>query len=240
MKKIFAIIMTICLMTTALCASALPVSAGSDFKLVVQGRGYDGRYWLINTYEDFEKGWNEAVYYATHLDEAWDACNYFYETEEERAEVEGLTRILVEVCLDWDADSNGSFGKGIGFKDGAIFVPERAKMDIDLCRQTINNGNAGKNAIYIDAGAQVDIYRGTVVGGIYVNQHADARINVSTGNDSAYSGSIFGEGSLTMIVAILTLVVSCISLSLTVYYNKEKAVLAAANGVAETETDDEE
>lgn len=240
MKKFFAIIMTICLMTTALCASALPVSAGSDFKLVVQGRGYDGRYWLINTYEDFEKGWNEAVYYATHLDEAWDACNYFYETEEERAEVEGLTRILVEVCLDWDADSNGSFGKGIGFKDGAIFVPERAKMDIDLCRQTINNGNAGKNAIYIDAGAQVDIYRGTVVGGIYVNQHADARINVSTGNDSAYSGSIFGEGSLTMIVAILTLVVSCISLFLTVYYNKKKAVPAAANGVAETETDNEE
>ena len=242
MKKFFAIIMTICLMTTALCASALPVSAGGDFKLVVQGRGYDGRYWLINTYEDFEKGWNEAVYYATHLDEAWDACNYFYETEEERAEVEGLTRILVEVCLDWDADSNGSFGKGIGFKDGAIFVPERAKMDINLCRQTINNGNAGKNAIYIDAGARVDIYNGTVVGGIYVDRNADAHINVSTdsGNGSAYSASIFGEGSLAMIVAILTLVVSCISLSLTVYYNKEKAVLAAANGVAETETDDEE
>ena len=55
MKKFFAIIMTICLMTTALCLSALPVSAGGDFKLVVQGRGYDGRYWLIDTYEDFEK-----------------------------------------------------------------------------------------------------------------------------------------------------------------------------------------
>ena len=180
MKKIFAIIMTICLMTTALCLSALPVSAGGDFKLVVQGRGYDGRYWLIDTYEDFEKGWNEAVYYATHLDEAWDNCNYYYETEEERAEVEGLTRILVEVCLDWDADSNGSFGKGIGFKDGAIFVPEFAKMDINLCRHIINNGGSGKNAIHIDAGAQANIYSGTVVGGIYVNQHADARINVST------------------------------------------------------------
>ena len=242
MKKIFAIIMTICLMTTALCLSALPVSAGGDFKLVVQGRGYDGRYWLIDTYEDFEKGWNEAVYYATHLDEAWDNCNYYYETEEERAEVEGLTRILVEVCLDWDADSNGSFGKGIGFKDGAIFVPEFAKMDINLCRHIINNGGSGKNAIHIDAGAQANIYSGTVVGGIYVNQHADARINVSTdsGNGSAYSASIFGEGSLTMIVAILTLVVSCISLFLTVYYNKKKAVPAAANGVAETETDDEE
>ena len=164
----------------------------------------------------------------------------FQRTEEERAEVEGLTRILVEVCLDWDADSNGSFGKGIGFKDGAIFVPEFAKMDINLCRHIINNGGSGKNAIHIDAGAQANIYSGTVVGGIYVNQHADARINVSTGNDSAYSGSIFGEGSLTMIVAILTLVVSCISLFLTVHYNKKKAVPVAANGVAETETDDEE
>ena len=233
MKKIFAIIMTICLMTTALCFSALPVSAGGDFKIVVQGRGYDDRYWLIGAYEDFEEGWNEAVYYATHRDEAWDACNYFYETEEERAEVEGLTRILVEVCLDWDADSNGSFGKGVGFKDGAIFVPEFAKMDINLCRHTISNGNSGKNAIHIDAGAQANIYSGTVVGGIYVNPHADARINVST--DSAYSASIFGEGSLTMIVAILTLVVSCISLFLTVYFNKKKAVPAAANN-----TEDEE
>ena len=242
MKKIFVIIMTICLMTTALCVNALPVSAGGDIKLVVCGQGYDGRYWHINSYDEFEKGWNDAVYYATHRDDAWDVCSYHSETEEERAEVEGLTRILVEVYTNLNADSNGSFGKGIGFKDGAIFVPERAKMYINLCRQTINNGNAGKNAIYIDAGARVDIYNGTVVGGIYVDRNADAHINVSTdsGNGSAYSASIFGEGSLAMIVAILTLVVSCISLSLTVYYNKEKAVLAAANGVAETETDDEE
>ena len=229
MKKIFAIIMTICLMTTALCVSALPVSAGGDFKLVVCGQGYDGRYWLINAYDEFEKGWNDAVYYATHLDEAWDNCNYYYETEEERAEVEGLTHILVEVHTNWNADSNGSFGKGIGFKDGAIFVPEFAKMDINLCRHIINNGNAGKNAIYIDAGAQVDIYSGTVVGGIHVDRNADAYINVSTdsGNGSAYSASIFGEGSLTMIVAILTLVVSCISLFLTVHYNKKKAIPVA-------------
>ena len=231
MKKIFAIIMTICLMTTALCVSALPVSAGGDFKLVLCGQGYDGRYWIIDTYDDFEKGWNETVYYATHLDEAWDASNYFYETEAERAEIEAFKCLSVEVYQDWNADSNGSFGKGNGFKDGAIFVPERAKIDINLCRQTINNGGSGKNAIYIDAAAQVDIYNGTVIGGIHVDRNADAYINVSTayGNGSAYSASIFGEGSLTMIVAILTLVVSCISLLLTVHYNKKKVAPAAAN-----------
>ena len=237
MKKIFAIIMTICLMTTALCVSALPVSAGGDFKLVVQGQGYDGRYWLINAYEDFETGWNEAAYYATHLDEAWDACNYYYETEEERAEIEGLTHILVEVCMDWNADSNGSFGKGNGFKEGAIFVPERAKMDINLCRHIINNGRSDKNAIHIDAGAQADIYNGTVVGGIYINRHADAYVNVYTdiNSDSAHVASIFGEGSLTMIVSMLTLIVSCVSVFLTVHYNKKKAAPVAANNAEKEE-----
>jgi hypothetical protein len=236
MKKIFAIIMAICLMTTVLCISALPVSAGGDFKLVLCGQGYDGRYWLINTYEDFEKGWNETVYYATHLDEAWDESNYFYETEEERAEIEGFKSLSVEVYRDWNADSNGSFGKGRGFKDGAIFVPGGAKIDINLCRQTINNGRSGKNAIYVDAAARVDIYNGTVIGGIYINRYADAHVNVHTDSNSssAYTASIFGEGSLPMLVSMLTLVVSCVSVFLTVHYNKKKAALVADDN-AETE-----
>jgi hypothetical protein len=240
MKKFFAIIMTICLMTTALCLSALPVSAGGDFKLVVQGRGYDGRYWLIDTYEDFEKGWNEAVYYATHLDEAWDNCNYYYETEEERAEVEGFTHLLVEVCLDWNADSNGSFGKGIGFKDGAIFIPKFAKMDINLCRHIINNGNAGKNAIYIDAGAQVDIYSGTVVGGIHVDRNADAYINVSTASENG-AASIFGEGSLAVIISFVALIVSVAAIVVNVSSKKKVAYAAANNAAANSaaETDEE-
>ena len=53
-------------------------------------------------------------------------------------------------------------------------------------------------------------------------------------------GSIFGEGSLTMIVSILSLIASGAAIFLVVYYNKKKAVPVAANGVAETETDDEE
>ena len=53
-------------------------------------------------------------------------------------------------------------------------------------------------------------------------------------------GSIFGEGSLTMIVAFLSLIASGVAIFLVVYYNKKKAAPVAANGVAETETDDEE
>jgi hypothetical protein len=53
-------------------------------------------------------------------------------------------------------------------------------------------------------------------------------------------GSIFGEGSLTMIIAILALVASGTSIFLVVYYNKKKAVPVAVNGEAETENDNEE
>ena len=53
-------------------------------------------------------------------------------------------------------------------------------------------------------------------------------------------GSIFGEGSLTNILVIISLIASGVAIFLVVYYNKKKAAPVAANGVAETETDDEE
>ena len=53
-------------------------------------------------------------------------------------------------------------------------------------------------------------------------------------------GSIFGEGSLTMIVAFLSLIASAVAIFLVVYYNKKKAAPVAANGATDTETDDEE
>ena len=51
-------------------------------------------------------------------------------------------------------------------------------------------------------------------------------------------GSIFGEGSLAMLVAILALVASAVSICMTIVYNKKKAVPVTANNVSET--DDEE
>lgn len=50
--------------------------------------------------------------------------------------------------------------------------------------------------------------------------------------------SIFGEGSLTNILVIISLIASAVSISLTVFYNKKKAVPVAANGASES--DDEE
>ena len=48
-------------------------------------------------------------------------------------------------------------------------------------------------------------------------------------------GSVFGEGSLTTVVALLALIASAVSIFLTVYYNKKKAVSVTANNVAEGE-----
>ena len=55
---------------------------------------------------------------------------------------------------------------------------------------------------------------------------------------SAVAGSIFGEGSLTMIIAILALVASAASICLTVVLFKKNAVSATANGAYKS--DDEE
>ena len=58
-------------------------------------------------------------------------------------------------------------------------------------------------------------------------------INNATPNGA---GSIFGEGSVTMIVALLALITSGVSIFLTVYYNKKKKTSV----VAETEYEGEE
>ena len=51
-------------------------------------------------------------------------------------------------------------------------------------------------------------------------------------------GSIFGEGSLAMIVSFLALITSGVCIFLTVYYNKKKAVPVAANNAIEAEDEE--
>ena len=51
-------------------------------------------------------------------------------------------------------------------------------------------------------------------------------------------GSIFGESSLAMIVALLALIASGVAIFLVVYYNKKKAAPVTANNA--TEAEDEE
>ncbi len=73
-------------------------------------------------------------------------------------------------------------------------------------------------------------------GATFHNPDAVTFLNSNGEPDGA--GSIFSEGSLTMIVASLALVASAVSICLTVAYHKKKAVPMFANGAAES--DDEE
>ena len=63
-------------------------------------------------------------------------------------------------------------------------------------------------------------------------------VNNTANGKSLRVGSIFGEGSLTMIVAILALASSAVSIFLTVYYNKKKAVPSIANNAEEAEDEE--
>lgn len=155
--------------------------------------------------------------------------------------MEGYSRISVEIYDDLNADSNGSFGSGEGFKNGAIYIPNGSKITLDLRGHTINRGSAGDDAnskaVYADAGSDFKISNGTVIGGVHVDKKANATIDnvyvterdAENGNSSAYTASIFGEGSLAMIVVILTFVASCISIFLTVHYNKKKETSVTGN-----------
>lgn len=229
MKKFLAILVTICLITSVLCVAAVPASAAGGLNIIVCGLSSDGLMWGIGIYDDFEDAWNEAIYYATHLDEAWNSSER-YESEEDRPAVEGFERIVVDFYDDWNADSNDSFGSGIGFKDGSIYVPNDAKITVNLGGHTIKRGLTGHSkAVYIDAGADVEIYNGTVIGGIHADKNAKAAIKnvnvtgntVTFGNGSARYASIFGEGSFAMIVSLLTLVVSIACMGITLSLKKK-------------------
>ena len=51
-------------------------------------------------------------------------------------------------------------------------------------------------------------------------------------------GSIFGEGSLSMIFALAALIASGVAIFLVVYYNKKKVVPVTANNAEETEDEE--
>jgi hypothetical protein len=131
------------------------------------------------------------------------------------------------------------------------YVPKDAKIVVNLGGHSINRGLAGANgdAMYIDAGADVTIRNGTVIGGIDADKNATATIkNVYVAAATSAKGlalenyvgpvrvaSIFGEGTLSTVVAILALGVSvaCVGITLSL---KKKLTPSSCNN---TEDNDE-
>ena len=134
MKKIFAILMAICLLTSAFCIHASAFTVSSDDVIRVYGLQKDGKTTvLLNGYTKFDEGWEAAVDYAEDHD--------FMDKN-------GYDRIAVDLLADWNANDKGEFGEswkfasdwGDGFQYSTIYVPDNTRMMINMNGHTINRG----------------------------------------------------------------------------------------------------
>ncbi len=130
MKKIFAIIMTICLMASALCVTTF---AADEPVMTVSGLTKDGPV-KIKDYTSFEAGWNFA------MDKAKDS-NYLDNND--------YVRIVVDLLTDWEANAKGEFGDsdGVGFRQSTIYVPDSARVMLNMNGHTIDRGLGDNNEL---------------------------------------------------------------------------------------------
>ena len=130
MKKIFAILMTICLLAGALSITAF---AADEPVMTVSGLTKDGPV-KIGDYTSFEAGWNFA------MEKAID--NEYLENND-------YDRIVVDLLTDWNANAEGEFGDsdGVGFRQSTIYVPDSARVMLNMNGHTIDRGLGDNNEL---------------------------------------------------------------------------------------------
>lgn len=145
MKKIFAIIMTICLLTSALCITAFAAESTSVIKVQYGSE--------TKTFENFEDGWNFAM-------EQANGGKVVYATL--------LTDWIAE-----DGQFTDDFINGAGFDYDAIYFADDVTITLDLGGHTINRGlissEANGEVMFINDDANVTIKNGTITGGYSSN-----------------------------------------------------------------------
>lgn len=127
MKKLFVLLLTLSLMIGVFCITAVASSAEDSNTVVmtVSGMTENGSKILTEHYYNFESAWDDAARYAK--DHEWMAQN-------------GVVCIVVDLNADWVAEK-GKFGEdNVGFKESTIYVPENAKMMINMQGHTIDRG----------------------------------------------------------------------------------------------------
>lgn len=151
MKKILAIFMSICMLASVLC---LPVLAEDHDICVVSGLKADGTPEKIAEYNNFADGWNAVATLA--VDYEW-------------METKGYDRIAMDVYMDWVAAGGEFCDDGDGFSYDAIYVPENARVTLNLHGNTINRAMSeweyNGEVMFIDENADVIINDGTIKGG---------------------------------------------------------------------------
>ena len=156
MKKIFAMIMTVCLLASAL---SIPVFAAEEPApgVVLRVSAEEKGGWAkvkIQDYTNFEEGWEAAVRFARNEDS-----------------MKNYSRVVVDFYADWNANAAGEFGDsdGLGFRFSTICVPEDVRITLNLNGHTINRGlkayEYDGEVMYFHEDADVIINNGTITGG---------------------------------------------------------------------------
>ena len=166
MKKFLAILLAICMMASMLCVPAFAAESANELPAPAEGtvirvkatKG-NGEV-LIGDYADFEDGWNDAMGLAGDTGEM---------------KKEGYDRVVVDFYSDWIAKGffTDDWLNGDGFKNDTIYIPDDAKVTLNLRGHTINRGltylQLDGEVMYIDDGADVIINDGTITGGYSEN-----------------------------------------------------------------------
>ena len=164
MKKIFVILMTICLLAGALCVTAFAEEAPAAGTVMrVRRQSGSNEPTFVADYDNFEEGWNEAMELADNISD----------------------RVIVDLYADWIADEEGRFSddwiNGSGFKRDTIYFQDGVVFTLNMNGHKIDRRLAESEAdgevMYIDSGADVTINNGTITGGKTTNGAGGIHVN---------------------------------------------------------------
>lgn len=180
MKKLFAIIMIICMLATTLCVPAFAADPDSDVVLRVSGLKNNNSVETIGTYTNFFTGWRSAMNFAE---------------DEDYMEENGYDRIVIDVCADWKA----VYGT---WDPTTLTIREGVKVTINMNGYTFDSDlfrSEDGEVMYVNDDADVIINNGTIKGGwshggagaIHIKDDANVTLNNVhiVGNISEWDGA---------------------------------------------------
>ena len=225
MKKIFAVVMIVCLMASLLCFTAFAAEKDTTNEpaegvvLRVSAQKKDGTIDIIGDYTSFEEGWKVAQIYSGNDYKVKDA---------------GYIRAIVDFYADWNAFENGRFSTN--YDDyGYIETFYNCHLTINLNGHTINRGltdwEYNGEVINIGQGANVIINDGTITGGFSCNGaggiHIDDRATVVLNNVNVVGNAVEDDdGAAIAVYDGATLIMNGGSLSDNVIYSSEFALVS--------------
>ena len=171
MKKIFAIIMIVCLMASMLCITASATETDTSNEpaegvvMRVSAQKKDGTIDIKGDYTSFEEGWDAAGYYSC---DNWEKGRH------------GYVRSIVDFYADWHADDEGNLLPWYEYM-GRPSVYSNSHMTINLNGHTIDRGltewQYNGEVMYVDFNADLIINDGTITGGYSCNGAGGIHIN---------------------------------------------------------------